>query len=165
VSHADPLSMTIENSFLVRRLTQLLTHWQKNLPKMPSKLLLPLQDPSDSSPYFSVLFREKYRRTLELIRTAATSSSFLIYSAIFQHNEALNPSSKSRYFVHHLALLNPTDRITLDLPRRHERTVSTHEFLGDLHPYIDAVEQLDSHPHVIPTGKSNAQTENSNNSF
>ncbi|CAF3111461.1 unnamed protein product [Rotaria sp. Silwood2] len=142
LSNSNHESMNIENVFLTQRIKRIFTHWETNLDKMPNKLLIPLQHSLDYSPYFSILFRDKYRITLELIMTAMKYlSSFLIYSAIFQYDKSLVTTSDSRFFIHNLKLLSTTNEITLDLDLQHERTVIPSEFLGELHIYVDAFEQ------------------------
>lgn len=147
---------TNENSFLTQRLIRVLTYWEKNFSQTPNKLLIPLQHPLDYSSYFSILFRDKYRITLELIMTAMKSfSSFLIYSAIFQHDEPFGSTPESRFLIHNLKLLNTTNEITLDLYPQHERTFLTHEFLGELQAYIDTFEQAGSRQQTLDNGKLN----------
>jgi hypothetical protein len=146
---------TIENIFLTQRLTRVFTYWEKNFSKTPTKLLIPLQHPLDYSSYFSILFRDKYRITLEIIMTAIKSfSSFLIYSAILQHDEPLGINTpESRFLIHSLKLLNTTNEITLDLYPQHERTFLPHEFLGELQTYIDTLEQAGSRQQTLSNGK------------
>jgi hypothetical protein len=147
-------SMTIENIFLTQRLNRLFTYWEKNVIQMPNKLLIPLQHSLDYSPYFSILFRDKYRIRLEIIMTAMKSlSSFLIYSAILQHDEPFGNIPDSRFLIHNLKLLNTTNEIILDLNSEHERTFLTHEFLGELQDYIDAFELANSHQQILYNGK------------
>ncbi|CAF1142206.1 unnamed protein product [Rotaria sordida] len=142
LSNSNYELMNIENIFLIQRIKRIFTYWEKNLDKMPNKLIIPFQHSLDYSPYFSILFRDKYRITFELIIKAMKYlSSFLIYSAIFQYDKSLVNRSNSRFFIHDLKLLNPTNEITLDLNSQHERTVIPNEFLGELHIYVDAFEQ------------------------
>jgi hypothetical protein len=146
--------MNLENIFLTQRLTRIFTYWEKHLDKMPNKLLIPLQHSLDYSPYFSILFRDKYRITLELIMTAMKHlPSFLIYSAILQHDEPFDKTPESRLLVHNLTLLNTTNEINLDLNSQHERTLMLTEFLGDPLSHIDAFEQAGGHQKVLHTGK------------
>ena len=120
------------------RLTRLFTYWQRHLPLMPTKLLLPLQHPLDYSPYYSLLFRHRYRQTLEFVQTALHSfPSFLTYSAILQQD----PTDDSRWSLDHLTLLSSTKNITLTFPVQHKRIALPSEFLGDLHQYTDAQSQ------------------------
>jgi len=147
--------MTIENIFLTQRLNRVFNYWEKNIVKSPNKLLIPLQHSLDYSPYFSILFRDKYRITLELIMTAMKSlSSFLIYSAILQYDEPFGNNPDSRFLIHNLKLLNTTNEIILDLNSQHERTFLSHEFLGELQTYIDAFELANSRQQVLYNGKS-----------
>ncbi|CAF3656100.1 unnamed protein product [Rotaria sp. Silwood1] len=143
-------SMNIEHIFLIQRIKRIFNYWEKNFDKMPNKLLIPLQHSLDYSPYFSILFRDKYRIILELILTAIKySSSFLIYTAIFQYDKSLINTSDSRFFIHNLKLLNNINKITLDLNLQHERTVLPNEFLGELHVYVDAFEQGVNHQQLL----------------
>jgi hypothetical protein len=145
--------MTIENTFLTQRLTRVFTYWEKNFPKTTNKLLIPLQHPLDYSSYFSILFRDKYRITLELIMTAIKSfSSFLVYSATFQHDERSSSIPEGRFLIHNLKRLNATNQLTLDLHPQHERTFLPHEFLSDIQVYIDTFEQADSHHRTLSNG-------------
>jgi hypothetical protein len=146
--------MPIEHVFLSQRLHRLFTYWEKNVAKLPNKLLIPLQHSLDYSSYFSILFRDKYRITIELITTAMkSSSSFLIYSAILQHDEPFGTTPDSRYLIHDLKLLNTTNEITLDLNPQHERTFLPHEFLGELQLYIDTFELANSRQQILHNGK------------
>jgi hypothetical protein len=144
----------LENIFLTKRLNRLFTYWEKNVDKMPNKIIIPLQHPVDYSPYFSILFRDKYRITLELIMSAMKPlSSFLIYSSILQHDEPFGKTPDARFLLHSFKLLNTTNDITLDLNPQHERTILPTEFLGELHAYIDTFEQAGAHPQVLYNGK------------
>jgi len=146
--------MTIENIFQTQRLNNIFTYWNDHLDKMPNKLIIPLQHSLDYSPYFSILFRDRYRILLELIMAATEHfSSFLIYSAILQHDEPFGKTTDSRLLVNHLKLLNITNELILDLNSQHERTVIPNEFLGELHMYIDTFEQSGGRQQVLHTGK------------
>ncbi|CAF4346471.1 unnamed protein product, partial [Adineta steineri] len=137
--------MNIQNIFLTQRLNHIFTYWEKNLDKMPSKILIPIQHSLDYTPFFSMLFRDKYRTILQLITTTlkqlSSSSSFLIYSAILQQDEPFGNTTDSRLLINNLKLLNTTNDFILDLNIQHERTVIPNEVLGELHMYIDAYEQ------------------------
>ncbi len=153
LSNSTNESMSIENIFLTQRLNRVFTYWEKNFDKTPKKLLIPLQHSLDYSPYYSILFRDKYRITLEIIMTAMKSlSSFLIYSAILQRDEPFGDTPDSKFIIHNLKLLNNTNEITLDLNSQQERTLLSHEFLDDLQIYIDAFEQVDGHQQVLYNG-------------
>lgn len=135
--------MNIEHIFQSQRLRQIFSYWEKNLNQMPKKLLIPLQNPVDYSPYFSILFRDKYRLALQIIMTALKySSSLLAYSAMFQYEKSVDDPSESRFLIHHVKLLNTTNKITLDLHPQHERTIIPSEFLGELNSYIDTFEPI-----------------------
>jgi hypothetical protein len=76
---------------------------RKNLDKLPNKLIIPLQHSLDYSLYYLILFRNKYRITLEVTMTAMKClSSFLIYSAILQHDEPFGNTRDSRFLIHTL---------------------------------------------------------------
>ena len=147
-------SINIENIFLIQRLKRIFTYWEKNIDIMPNKLLIPLQHSLDYSPYFSILFRKKYRRILELIMTTIKYlSSFLIYSAIFQYDKSLINPIEPRYIIHNLKLLNTTNQIVLNFYAQHERTVNApNEFLGELHTYNDAFEQSSGQQSIFNDG-------------
>lgn len=154
ISNPIDQTMSMENIFLTKRLHRLFTYWEKNLTKLSNKLIIPLQHSLDYSSYFSILFRDKYRITLELIMTAMQSlSSFLIYSAILQYDEPYSNTPDSRFLIHDLRLLNKTNQIILPFNRQHERTILTHEFLGDLQLYIDSLEVANSRQQVLFNGK------------
>ncbi|CAF4165406.1 unnamed protein product, partial [Rotaria magnacalcarata] len=70
LSNVNYESMNIEHAFLTQRIKRIFNYWEKDLDKMPNKLLIPLQHSLDYSPYFSILFRDKYRIVLELIMAA-----------------------------------------------------------------------------------------------
>lgn len=154
ISDPTDLIMPIEHTFLTQRLHRLFHYWEKNLSKLSTKLIIPLQHSLDYSSYFSLLFHDKYRLTLELIMTVIKSfSSFLIYSAILQYDEPFDTTPDSRYLIHHLQLLNKTNQITLSLNLEHERTILPHEFLGELQLYIDTLELANSHQKILFNGK------------
>ncbi|UJR08135.1 hypothetical protein I4U23_012411 [Adineta vaga] len=146
--------MTIENIFLSQRLQRIFTYWENNPLKMPTKLIIPIQHPVDYSPYFSMLFRDKYRTIIEILMTAMKPCfSFLVYSATLQHDEPFGKRADSRLLIHSLELLNTTDQFTLDLDVQHERTIIPNEILGELHMYIDSFEQAGGRQQVVPTGE------------
>jgi hypothetical protein len=146
--------MNIENIFLKQRLNSIFTYWEKHVDKMPNKLIIPLQHSLDFTPYFSFMFRDKYRITLQLIMSAMKSfSSFLIYSAILQRDEPFGNTTDSRFLIHSFKLLNTTNKITLDLNPQHERTFLPSEFIGELHMYADTFEQGGAHQQVLHNGK------------
>ena len=118
---------------------------------MPIKLIIPLQSPYDYSPYFSILFREKYRHILQAIRTSLRSTThFLLYSATLHQEKHKNNEHDLRLFVRQLRLLDSTYHgLTLKFDQEHERTVLFNEFLGDLHLYLGAFNDI----HRYSTGK------------
>lgn len=139
---------------MAQRIKRILTYWQNNLDKMPNKLLISLQNPVDYSPYYSILFRDKYRIILDLIlSTMKYFPSFLIYSATFQYDKSLVHGSNSRYFIHEFNLLNKSNQIVLDLNATHERTVLPNEFLGDLHLYTHEFEKYGGEQEILNNGK------------
>ena len=146
--------MNIENIFLKQRLNNIFTYWEKHLDKMPNKLIIPLQHSLDITPYFSLMFHDKYRLTLQLIMSAMKSfSSFLIYSASLQRDEPFGNTTDSRFLIHSFKLLNTTNKITLDLNPQQERTFLPSEFLGELHMYTDFFEQAGARQQVLHNGK------------
>ncbi|CAF4014300.1 unnamed protein product [Rotaria sp. Silwood1] len=131
-------STNLKTIFETQRIQQIFSFWEKNLNKMPTKLIIPLQHSLDDSSYFSHLFRDKYRIIFELIISALKYfSTFLMYSATFQ----IKSSSDSKFFIRNMKLLNSTNKITIDLNSEHQRTVLINEFFGELDAYIDAVEE------------------------
>ncbi len=56
-------------------------------------------------------------------------SSFLIYSAILQHDEPFGTTPDSRFLIDTLKLLNTTNEIILDLKAEHECAFLAHQFL------------------------------------
>lgn len=145
LSQSVPPSFNVETHLRLQRLRRLFLYWQNHLQRMPTKLLIPLQHPFDYSPYFSLLFREKYRLTLQFIQLVlqSFSSSFLVYSGQFQKEF----SSETRLFVHHLTLFNASSNIALNFDSEHQRTVLPNEFLGELYLYNDAFEQMTNRSH------------------
>ncbi|CAF3200686.1 unnamed protein product [Rotaria socialis] len=155
LSNVNYESMNIEHVFLTQRIKRIFNYWEKNLDKMPNKLLIPLQHPLDYSPYFSILFRDKYRIILELIMAAMKYlSSFLICSAIFQYDRSSVNAVDSRFLIRDIKLLSKTNKITLDLTSQHERTVIPNEFLGELHTYVYAFEHNGGKQHGLNTDNS-----------
>ncbi|CAF1101276.1 unnamed protein product [Adineta steineri] len=156
LSKSNNNSMNIQNIFLTQRLNHIFTYWEKNLDKMPSKILIPIQHSLDYTPFFSMLFRDKYRTILQLITTTlkqlSSSSSFLIYSAILQQDEPFGNTTDSRLLINNLKLLNTTNDFILDLNIQHERTVIPNEVLGELHMYIDAYEQSGGRQQTLANG-------------
>ncbi|CAF1399606.1 unnamed protein product [Rotaria sordida] len=131
-------STNLKTIFEIQQIQRIFSFWKKNVNKMPTKLIIPLQHPLDDSPYFSYLFREKYRIIFELIiSTMKYFSSFLIYSATFQ----MKNSSNSIFIIRNIKLLNSINEITINLDSEYQQTVLTNEFLGELDSYVDAVEE------------------------
>lgn len=147
-------SSSIDNVFLAQRLHPIFAHWEQHPNAMPTKLLLPIQHPLDYSPYFSMLFRDRYRSIIEVVTTAMRRfSTFLVYSATLQHDDAFGNKQDSRLLVHTLRLLNTSEQFILTMDPQHERTVVQNEILGELHAYIDSFQQAGGRQQVLHTGK------------
>lgn len=129
---------------IVRCLNDLLDFWIENNKQLPSKLVIPLQHPWDYSPYFTLLYRERTRQILDLIRQVLNArSTFLLYSAILQQDQYPTENIDNRLVLHKFVLLNSTQSdLALKFDEQQERTMNSTEFLGDLHVYLDALDAI-----------------------